>query len=96
MQTDENSIFEIFVDRVEGKFAVCEFPDGNMKDICLSVFPCEVREKHRYRMRYDEKGKIQFVEKVISSQESISSKTRLPSRFLRFSKKRKVAKVELL
>ena len=35
---------KIKVDRIEGKFAVCELPDGDMKNIFLSVLPEGTKE----------------------------------------------------
>lgn len=32
---------KIKVDRIEGDYAVCEMPDGSMKDILLSELPIE-------------------------------------------------------
>lgn len=38
--------FCVIIDRIEGNYAVCEFPDMSMRDIELSKIPFEVKEKN--------------------------------------------------
>ncbi|MBQ9267313.1 MAG: hypothetical protein IJ217_03420 [Clostridia bacterium] len=61
------STFIIFVDRIEGDFAVCEFPDETMHDIHLAAFEeldTEVREREQYRVCLREEGKVEVLSKV--------------------------------
>ena len=68
----KNEEFTIFVDEVIGDFARCEFPDEEMRDVLLSIFPFEVKERERYKMKYDEAGNLVFVSKI----EEVLSKSR--------------------
>lgn len=79
-----NREFNVIVDEVIGQFARCEFPNEEMVDILLSVFPFIPKEKECYKMRYTEDGNLLFVSKIYRN---IDAKKRLNSRLIRFSKK---------
>lgn len=38
------------IDRIEGKYAVCETPDREIVDIPLSTFPFEISEGTRFKI----------------------------------------------
>ncbi|MBQ3004720.1 MAG: DUF3006 domain-containing protein, partial [Clostridia bacterium] len=35
---------KVTIDRIEGEYAVCELPDGTMKDVLLSELPDSAKE----------------------------------------------------
>lgn len=76
--------FIIMVDRIEGEYAISEFPDGSIPEpgIKLCVFPFEVKEKERYRMKYGKNGELEFVSKAQFPQ---SLKSKIHSKLIRFS-----------
>lgn len=81
--------FTIMIDRIEGEFAVCEFPDDEeLKNVELSLFPFQVKENERYKIRYVAEGKLQYISKVIHDSENNAIlsriKKRMNSRLLRF------------
>lgn len=78
--------FTIQVDEVIKEFARCEFPDEEMRDIHVSVFPFEPKERERYQMRYDEKGDLTFVSRTLIS--SNHSNRRIRPKWVRFSRRR--------
>lgn len=57
----EEDIFSVIVDRIEGNYAVCEFPNSTMKDVELSTIPFEVNSRDVILVRYKEKGEIEFI-----------------------------------
>jgi hypothetical protein len=74
------NFFTITVDRVEGKYAVCEFPDEKMRDILLSEFPCKVHDKEHYIVFVDYRGDRHIVQKFNKPRR----KPPIPSRLIRF------------
>ena len=84
MQTDKcTNTFVIIVDRVEGKFAVCELPDDTICDIDISRFPGVVSDRERYEVRINPSGNIDVLRKyeaIIKSEE----RHKLPGRLIRF------------
>ncbi len=72
--------FEIFVDRIEGRFAVCEMPDETMCDIDLSAMPDDVKERDRFLVRLGTKGNIEIINKICPKK----SEHTLPVRLIRF------------
>ncbi len=75
--------FVICVDRIEGKYAVCELPDETMCDIDKDLFPSNMKEKERYKVRINNSGNIEVLEKVDSTIPE-SARHKLPPRFIRF------------
>ncbi len=75
------NFFTITVDRVEEKYAVCEFPDEKMRDILLSQFPCKVQDKEHYIVFVDYRGDMHIIQKINKPREP---STKIPSRFIRF------------
>ena len=80
MEELKNKIFRIVVDRIEGEFAVCEFPDLSTKDILLSNIPFEVKSLDVILVKYNEKNELEFISL------KPKSKTFLPpAKFIRFT-----------
>ena len=75
------NFFTIIVDRVEGKYAVCEFPDEKMRDILLSKFPCKVHEKEHYIAFVDYRGEMHIVQKCNKPKKPA---TKIPNKLIRF------------
>ena len=72
--------FEIVVDRIEGEFAVCEFPDMSMKDIKIADIPFHVREKTVINVKMNTTGDLEFI-----SIKKPNKRRRIHTRFVRFS-----------
>jgi len=82
------SAFQIFVDRIEEKFAVCEFPDDSMKDVPKEFFLDGLCEHSKYYVRYDNKGNLEYLFKVFyingNCEKSFNPIKKLQARFIRF------------
>ncbi len=75
----------IFIDRIEGDYAVCEFPGEEMRDIHLDVFRSqnfEAHERERFQIEIHDNGEITIICKVHLLPES--SKKKLNSKLIRF------------
>ena len=89
-EKNETWRFEKFIIRVDEKingFARCEFPNEEMLDIPLNVFPFEPQERERYQMCYDAEGKLQFISSITRS--STRRKMQIGPKWMRFSKRTK-------
>lgn len=78
--------FTIQVDEVINGFARCEFPDEEMRDISISVFPFEPKERERYQMKYDENGSLIFVSRTFTIPNCTNKRIR--SKWIRFTRRR--------
>lgn len=76
----KNNVFNIIVDRIEGDYAVCQFPDLSMKDIELSHIPFEVKSRDVIFSRYTDENKMEFI-----SVKKCPKKIRISSKFIRFT-----------
>ena len=73
--------FVIFVDRIEGKYAVCEMPDETMCDIEISRFPGNVKERERFLVSINSAGNFEIINRLIVVPEN---KPILPKKLIRF------------
>ena len=79
--------FQIFVDRIEGNYAICEFPDCSMKDIPLSFFQDDVLEQSRYQVFYKENGELEYLFRIYYISGEVKENNiirKLSKRFVRF------------
>ena len=74
-----DTCFCIVVDRIEGNYAVCEFPDMSMRDIELCNIPFKVKEKSTLIVRENIEKKLEFV-----CMKKVKKSNRRTSRFIRF------------
>lgn len=77
---NQNNTFIIAIDRIEGEYAVCEFPENEMKDIKISTIPFEVKEKELLIVRYSSSNELEIISKVPKS-----PKKRIIPRLIRFN-----------
>lgn len=82
----QNEEFTIQVDEVINQFARCEFPDEEMRDVPISIFPFEPKSLEKYQMKYDENGNLIFVSKTIIN--FVCRNRRIRPKWIRFSKRR--------
>ena len=78
--------FTVQVDEVIKEFARCEFPDEEMRDIPISVFPFEPKDRERYQMKYDENGNLTFVSRTFITPNHVHRRVR--PKWVRFSRRR--------
>ncbi len=76
--------FIIIVDRLEGNYAICEFPDETMCDVLRTSFPEDVKDREKYEVFINSQGNIQVVKR---HEVAILPENRhkLPSRLVRIS-----------
>ena len=76
-----HGLFSIFVDRVEGKFAICEMPDESICDIEIEAFPQKPRDRERYIASLNSKGNIEIIRKA---DPVTIQKSKLSAKLIRF------------
>lgn len=74
------TIFTIFVDRIEGNYAVCELPDETMCDVSKDLFPEDLKEREKYQVEIQTNGEFRVIKKF----EKSNSTRQLPSKLIRF------------
>jgi hypothetical protein len=74
--------FVIIIDRIEGKYAVCEFPDETMCDIEKSIFPADIKDREKYDVTIDASGNIRVIKKHTETSNNVH---RLSKKIIRFS-----------
>ena len=72
--------FVVFVDRIEGNYAVCELPDETMCDVKKDLFPADLKERERYEVEVQATGDF----KVIKKRSADIASCPLPSKLIRF------------
>ena len=67
--SSNEAYFCVIVDRIEGNYAVCEFPDMSMRDIELSKIPFEVKEKNTLVVKTSGESELEVIckRKVVAS-----------------------------
>lgn len=57
----EECIFNIIIDRIEGNYAICEFPNESMQDIEISKIPFAIKPRDVILARYNDKNEIECI-----------------------------------
>ena len=73
--------FVVFVDRIEGKYAVCELPDETMCDIERTKFPASLKEREKYIVMLSSYGDVIVLSRIVE----MTKKPNLPNKLIRFS-----------
>ena len=85
-EVSNQTTFLIFVDRIEGDYAVCEFPKNEMRDVHVSAFQksgIDLIERQRYLIRILDDGSVWVICKVYILPED-SKKKQQSTKLIRF------------
>lgn len=75
--------YDIIIDRIEGKYAVCEFPCEEMRDVEVEKIPFPVSEGDHLHIEYDEIGTVKVITKIPKPPKR--KRFGIKSRFMRFT-----------
>lgn len=78
--------FTIQVDEVINQLARCEFPDEEMRDVPIYIFPFEPKEFEKYQMKYDENGHLIFISRSLINSDYRNKRIR--PKWMRFPRRR--------